>query len=457
MKLKATTKPNIFLITLDSLRPDFVSSYGIRQNVTPFIDSLANSGVKFNAAYSSGLWSDPSVASMVSGQFPHKHRVLAGIDSNLEDETIAEVLTKQGYSSFFVGTGSQYLSEVRQITKGYKYLVDTFSIRYPREALKKSSDKIFDVGQLLYSAVVGRDVRLKYSIDKTQKLLRRKKDVPVFGHMHLFFFNGSNIPYFWNSKWRYIRNHKGFDVQDFNQLRRKIQKLDKETRLSHKFICDPSYLTERELGALKLLYEASANYADQRVKGFFEFLKSQGLFDNSIFIITADHGENLGEHGMLSHNFSASQQIINIPLVIWSPNSERHEVDYKYSHVNLKNIITELADSEKVDVHAIEEILSKNDDQVYFEDGKPGNIVQTLQKIDKGFSVDRFNYAVKGVVCGDWKLIKKSNGEHELYNIKLDPEERDNLALKELEKLNDLSNKVTYNLGGFDESSKILI
>jgi len=111
-------KPNIFIISIDSLRYDYVSAYGQRHGVTPFWDKLASEGLFYKNAYTAGLWTDPAITSLYTGLYPSGHRILAGLDTKLKARTLAKILADNGYITGMVGQGSGYLTGERNIING---------------------------------------------------------------------------------------------------------------------------------------------------------------------------------------------------------------------------------------------------------------------------------------------------------------------------------------------------
>lgn len=456
-------KPNIFLITLDALRRDFVSAYlnDSKNHITPFIDKLAKEGIQYMNAYSAGLWTDPSISSIYSGVYPNQHRILAGLDTKLKCKTLAEELSDSGYHTVMVGQGSGYISEDRNIVKGFDKLVNTFDIK----KLFNDFGTIRDISflrlfkTLAFNALYGKDCRVFYSLEKAKHAILNAPHEPLFLHLHLWFLSRwYNLPR--RNTINYFFKKSKFSFREIISLRRKIKKIQKDNiRVDYQYLCYPEYFSEREIELIRFLYEVSAHYLDSRLSKFFKWLGKKGYFENSVFILMSDHGENLGEHELMSHNFSAHQEITSIPLIIWAPNYFEKSVNKEYvsqtdlasSLINYLKIDSEAFQSEEViDIFESPSFEEENSRYVFFEDGKPAGIKNSLEKINSDLDFSKWDYAIKGLINNDYKYIITSTKVEYLYNLKNDKTESKNLA-KDFPKKTQKYRKAIFNkLGDFD-------
>jgi len=461
----AHPKPNIFLITIDSLRRDFVSLYGAHKGVTPFLDRLAEMAVVCEQAYTPGLWTDPAIVSLYTGLYPNQHRILAGVDTQLKARTLAEVLKENGYQTAMIGVGSRYISEERRIVKGFDALIDTFDIRKStsyKHLLRRKSHGLEMIKALAYNGVYGRDCRIFYSLNRFKALLRQRERGPLFAHVHLWFFHTwYALP--WHKKWPYLFRVPGFNYRTYLRLKQKVQWLNKKSvRVDHQYLCDQEYLDENDLQAIRWLYAASAHYVDDRLAIFFRWTERVGFGNHTIWIITADHGEMLGEHGLLSHNFSSYQEVIRVPMLIYGPEwIQPRWLSHLVTHADIPNTVLRLLGiSENLgdtrgSILDHDFVQGNKDRPIFFEDGRPGDIVDTLRNIDPQIDFTKWDFAVKGIVQNGWKYVMKSNGGEELYNLEKDPSERFNRAAEHGQLAQELRNAVQEQLGTFNPESPI--
>ena len=85
-----------------------------------------------------------------------------------------------------------------------------------------------------------------------------------------------------------------------------------------RYLADPSYLNDREIGLLRDWYTASVQYLDDELERFLEFYREE-LIDDTVLVLTADHGEQLGEHGLWAHSYYLYDETLKIPLIMVGP------------------------------------------------------------------------------------------------------------------------------------------
>jgi len=458
-------KPDIFLITIDSLRRDHVSLYGQTQGVTPFLDKLAENSTVFTNAYAAGLWTDPAIVSLYTGLYPSQHRILAGIDTQLVKRTLADVLSANGYETMMVGTGSRYISKERSIVRGFNTTIDTFDIKRVHGAkhlLGLDSYRWGILKALAYNSLLGPDCRLYYSLNRFKEFLRNRQEGPLFAHVHLWFFNAwYSVPR--HKKWPFLLRQPGFNYRSYLKLRQKVHQIRKKSvRVAHKYLCDEKFLDKDDLQTIRLLYAASVNYMDFCLAALFRWAEKEGYRNNTIWIITSDHGEMLGEHELLGHNFSYYQEIIRVPLLIFGPEwIQPHRVSNLVTHADIPNAFLKLLEINERLGGEGECILDpgflhgRSDRSVFFEDGCPGDIAATLRTIDPQVDFLKWDFAVKGVVQNSWKYAMKSNGSDELYNLEEDQGERHNRVAEHARLAQELRETIVTQLGRFDPGNPI--
>jgi len=271
---------HIFLITIDTLRADHLSCYGYPVKTTPFIDSMAKKGVIFKNAFSASATTCPSHASIMTGLYPSQHRVIAN-GYILDDSytTLADVLKENGFkTAAFTSTDRHFLAS--NINQGFEMYeeplntVETYGYKYRPARLTVNN------------AILCLD-----NINSKNKL---------FMWIHLF---DPHWPYHPPQKYKNIIR---------KQLKKKdLKKFIKEADVNLE-IFDNSFdkFYERILN-----YDSEIRYVDEELKRFFGYIKSKGLYKNSLIIITGDHGEALGQHNWLQHATQIYQEEIHVPLI----------------------------------------------------------------------------------------------------------------------------------------------
>lgn len=378
--------PNIVLIVLDTVRADHVSAYGYVRPTTPHIDALARHGVRYAHAVSTAPWTLPSHASMFTGLPPHEH----GAHSFLPDApnqndvyplrddvpVLAEVLREEGYRTAAFAANNVFLTRRWGLDRGF----ETYEVRH-RHA--RAHNRLV----------------LRWLDESTQP------DEPFF-----LFVN-------------YIDAHRPYNVTPrapfvaelddnprlIDQLRRKVMGTSDPI---------PEELRQRVVDQ----YDNAIVHMDDAVAELVLELQRRGMFDDTVLVITSDHGEYFGEHRMVEHNMDVYEPGIRVPLIVVS--EREPEVDQTVvtsedlpailaSHIRLKRVREALRTlSEGPGTHPP---LAEN----YYS--RPWDVFSELWG-------HRFRRVRRAVYEWPYKLIHSSDGSHELYQLDLDPDEERDLA-----------------------------
>ena len=253
------SKPNIILITLDTVRADRMGFLGSQKGLTPHLDAVAKQGVVFERAYSQAPITPVSHATILTGTFPQFHGV-----RNFGDRLpasvplISDVLHGQGYhTAAFVS--SIILDPKNGFASGFERGFDVYDAGFHRQ---KTGEKREASMQRRGEVTLGR------ALD----WLEKNKSGPFFLWLHL-----------WDA-------HDPYSPPE---------------PFKTKFATTP--------------YNGCIAYVDATVEKLFDYLRKQGLYDGAVIAIAADHGESLGEHGELTHSIFLYDSTIHVPLVLKLP------------------------------------------------------------------------------------------------------------------------------------------
>ncbi len=290
------SKPNIVLIVVDALRKDFVGAYGFPLNITPYMDELANSGVLFENPFASSISSIPGHASILFGEEIEEHKAITNSHMIKEKKvSIASLLKERGYSTFGV-CRNPLISTASGFGQGFDFYW-SWGDRFISNAPLQYFLTILPLSQIIIRAMEI-DLTTAYS-----KLLFKERNYPFFVFCQYLY---CHTPYRDLSKPRWITKERTEKIKDLY----KTGKLPDET----------SWPLEKT-AKIASSYAASVYYMDSIIKDLIQDLSKKNLVDNTLVIITADHGENLADHGQehaQEHegHFNTS---IQIPLIVWSP------------------------------------------------------------------------------------------------------------------------------------------
>lgn len=273
---------NIFLITIDTLRADHLGCYGYARNTSPFIDSLSKKGIQFRRAYSQSSTTCPSHASIFTGMYLSQHRVLAN-GYVLDDSfvTLAEVLKNNGFKTVaFTSTDQHFLHS--NINQGFEFYEE------PEDTHRTYGFKYRQANLTLKNAIVW-----LYNFDIKEKL---------FMWIHIF---DPHLPY--NPPKEF------YELMDNELNQKKFLKFVEKYQINLE-VFDNS--TEKMYEDITN-YDAEIRYVDEEIKEFFNFIEEKGLNEKTLWIITSDHGEALGQHYWFQHGKTLYQDSIHVPLIFF--------------------------------------------------------------------------------------------------------------------------------------------
>jgi len=291
-----SSSPNIVLIVVDALRKDFIGAYGFPLDITPCIDRLAKSGVLLENAFTGGASSVPGHASILFGEDIEEHKAMSNkYIINKRKESIARILKERGYFTFGV-CHNELISRRSGFGQGFDFYWN-WRKKFVSNAPIIYYFYILPINQIIIKAL---EINL---INTYAKLLIKRNNQPFFCFIQYLYCHS---PYKDYSKPRWITKERMEKVLDIF----KSGKLPNETSLPLE-----------KIAKMTSTYAASVHYVDSLIGDLINDLSKKDLINNTLIIVTADHGENLAEHGdkdahMHSGYYNTS---LGIPMIIWSP------------------------------------------------------------------------------------------------------------------------------------------
>lgn len=299
---------NIIVIMVDTLRADYLGSYGFEGPVSPHLDALAAESVRFEHCISQAPWTKPSVASLFTSLHPETHRVTdhddqfwRDVDENLKTSalpeeaiTLAEVLRTNGYATA-AWVGNSWLSEGLGFGQGFD------DYQAPERRHVQDADEVW--GDVWYWLVRHR---------------KESPEKPFFWYLHVMDVHGPYRP-------------PPEDVQAVSES----STLGEERLLDDaEFDRIPNHIlptarsgAPHELRTVRALYAGGIRAFDRRLGQFLERLDNAGLVENTLLLLVSDHGEELGEHGGWDHGDTLHAEQTRVPCVIRSPQLPAGTVD----------------------------------------------------------------------------------------------------------------------------------
>jgi arylsulfatase A-like enzyme len=301
-------KPNVILISIDTLRADHLSCYGYSRETTPNIDRLAEDGTIFLKNYSTGVWTPPGHASMLTGLYIHEHGVYDDRRLSKDIPTIATILKENGYHTAGFVNNSQ-VGELVGFEKGHDVFEEVWRGISPRSIAERLIKGIY---RKVKASLDLEDMGAKKTCILFNKWLESLELPKNSFYAFLHFIEPHNPlspPRGFKKKFLGEESHDGIRME-------KIKKIADNPLICYIEDLDPG---DKEIQYIKDLYDGEISYIDSRIGWLVNLLKEKGCYDNTLIIITSDHGEHFGEYGMWSHVASLYKEVLHVPLIIKFP------------------------------------------------------------------------------------------------------------------------------------------
>jgi arylsulfatase A-like enzyme len=404
---KKITLPSIILIVVDTLRADHLSCLGHPNSLTPNIDSLAKDSVLFTNAYAQAPWTRPSVATLLTGLYPSSHGVSSGfkrkgnMDILSEDAlTLTEYLKDRGYYTVGFSTNPSVTSDFG-FTQGYNEYYFLDRLVTGRFSIHRWAIKI--AGICLQSSFYVNAHKL------TNKIFGWFKNdntiSPSFAYIH---YMDPHRPYFYNPNSLLTITKTAYGQH--------LKKKNKE-----------SYLNT---------YKNEVAFVDIFVGELISFLKKIDVYNNSIIILTSDHGEEFLEHGGWDHGHTLYEELLRVPLIIKLPHSRKNNVDERL--VSLMDLFPTILKTVGLAIPPHIQGVP-----LLSQDGTP------LRNRPFVFSENLPSWkGQKAIRTRDWKLILSydknapGNQKAELYYIREDPHETTDLSSSRKDLVKDFRSRI---------------
>jgi arylsulfatase A-like enzyme/Flp pilus assembly protein TadD len=347
---------NVLLVTIDTLRRDRLGAYGNASGLTPSLDRLAASGIVYTHAYSHAPLTLPAHTSILTGRTPRSHGVHDNGTFRLDEgvPTLATALKAAGYrTGAFVGA---FVLDARfGLNRGF----DEYDDRYPHDAgaptfrfTERRADQVLDPA-------------LAWITRLPDPAAAAARPAPWFAWVHLF------------------DPHAPYDAP-------------------------PEYRAGRAP------YDAEVAYTDAMLGRFLDRLRAAHALDRALIVVTADHGESLGEHGETTHGLFAYNSTLAVPLVVAGSSIAPGRVNAPVAHADILPTVLDLAG-------------------VAPPGGLDGRSLVTAPADDRAIAFEALDASLTrgwapltGIIEGHFKYIELPT--RELYDLAADPGEQVNLA-----------------------------
>ncbi len=440
------TKPgakNVLLIVLDTVAADHLSLYGYQRDTTPRLRDLARSGVVFDMARSPASWTLPAHASIFTARWPNELNV--GEHRPLDDTypTLAEYLAHHGYAtSGFIGN-TYYCNSWFGLARGFQHYEDYYEenvLVSPSEALRCST-----LGRALIRQF-GAAYNVRPEVTNTPKDARR------INHDFLKWLDQHNDrPFF--TFLNYLDAHDPYltppgSNRHFGRVpstEEEIRTLHHWSKFIHEHAADIDHLPPaHEIELVHDAYDDCLFALDEQIGHLMDELRSRGVLEKTLVILTADHGEALGEHGLFGHGMSLYRPEIHVPLLVLDPSGTGagQRVSTPVSPRDIAATVVDALDlalDSPFPGNSLVPLWRRPDSANVRPDTSVTSVVQILKKPipqPRPHCAPAYNGTLTSLVIDDKVYLRDSFGREELYDLNSDPSESNNLAgLAEMEPL----------------------
>jgi arylsulfatase A-like enzyme len=383
----AKTPHGIILISLDTLRADHLGSYGYHRNTSPSIDAFAKKNIVFDQAVVQSPWTLPSHMSIMTSLYPTFHGVRK-YDNYLADEqiTLAELLKEGGYQTAAFTDGG-FVS----VKFGFKQGFDTYE------------DK---------------QVGIANTLPRVRKWLEANHSRPFFLFIHCYDIHGPyNPPPPYNTIFHDF-TYTGTLVPSNETLKAANE--------------DKLMISTEDLRHFMAFYDGGIRYTDEKIGEFLSYLKDVGLYDQSLIIITSDHGEEFKEHNSLGHTQLYYRPNLHVPLIMHIPNYPPKEVRIR-DLVQSIDLLPTILDVAGLPAHP----KAQGSSLLPLIKRYKNRLNQVLWRVFHPFAKDtHVSFAEQihtdqwSIIADDYQMIANSEvSSIQLFNLKDDPLAKTNIVL----------------------------
>ncbi len=398
----------VLFIALDTLRADHLSCYGYSKPTSPIIDSCAKRGVLFSNFIAPHIPTQPAYTTIYTGRSALSHRIVAHgheeLAWSLSDDmpVLPEILRENGYITAAV---DNLYNHKKWFTRGYDYYINPHS----------------------WQLITGDEINAK-----AIPWIKQNYEENFFLFLHYW---DPHTPYLPPEKYRTL-HYKGDKNDPDNHSMDPVKR-----RLVYPFFKKWHYDLLGEFTDIEYIvaqYDGEITYADEKVGELLDTLDEVGIFDDTLIIITADHGESLTEHNIYFDHPGLHEANTNVPLILIYPKSfpQGKKIEAMAQHIDLAPTILEFLNipiAKGMEGKSLLPLIRGEEESIYPE-------IHTSECTW---------LAGRGIRTEEWKFIKSidhelypNRPERELYNLKDDPEETHNLAEEEKELVDEFELKI---------------
>ncbi len=416
----------VLLVSIDTLRPDHLGLYGYERFTSPVLDGIGREGVVFDDVSSPASWTLPSHVTMLTGLYPKSHGVIDSTTILSEGiPTLASLLAEEGYTTAAVVNVEWLRKENYYVTRDFQKYLWAPSKLDQRSASTWVTDQALQWideadGERLFVFMHYYDLHSDYKAEEAyEKLFVTPYDGIADG-----------------SGWQLLQMRVEDEYIEFcaKYYEKERCHFTDEMNFDDKVV--KPVFGEADTEHTIQLYDAQIRQLDAELGRFLAALRQRGVLDDTLLVVTSDHGEEFGEHGRWEHFITTYEESIRVPLILRGPGLPAGvRVEAPVSLVDVVPTILALAGAEapgEVDGSSLRPLWSGGSDAAFRERllfGEASGSMSWNLKNPGIFPVYR------SVRQGRFKLVYESKSDrYQLFDLEADPGEQDDLSESEPER-----------------------
>ncbi|MCK4341227.1 MAG: sulfatase-like hydrolase/transferase [Phycisphaerae bacterium] len=426
-------RPNIIWVVWDTVRADHLSLHGYEKPTTPRLDEWARNARVYENCTSPAPTTTPTHASWFTGLMPSEHGASDKFERRVLNEqlpTIAELFRGAGYQTYLYSANPN-ISRTFKFTRGFDVEEHPWDKKYLQQAFRIVHGKIPPHD---HSSELAAKIRAGQASDwgiKASGELHRKGTLAWLGQ------RDPQRPFF--IFLNYMEAHRPYIPAETyrrrmmtpEQVARSYQ-IDLSWTRIWSYTFGLSDYSAVDLALTAATYDSTLAELDDLFHNLLAALEAGGHLENTVVVLTADHGEQLGEHHMLDHQYSVYEPLLRVPLVIHYPRRIPAGRDPRpVTSLDLFPTLLELAGIEPpagLPTDAVS-LLDPHDERLRVAE-YPAAFDRSFGRVQQAYprwDPTPWQRSLRALYDGDYKYIRASDGRCELYNIRQDPRELSNL------------------------------
>jgi arylsulfatase A-like enzyme len=414
-----------------------MSLYGHARATTPFLDKRGEQALVFEQAIAPGMWTAPTHASMFTGlpvSTTGVHAKWIWLDGH--HETLAERLSAAGHATFAF-SANPYVSAASNLLQGFETVEHSWEGQYAAASAAATHAKLIDEDRSVEispgwerdgAASEGWPAHLTLYKDAGPVAVEAlgawltEVDQPFFAFLNLLEAHHPRIP-----------SRRSRDaVAEPAMVQAGLTTDGSLFRSMSTMEGRGEPFQEAELEAVRSVYDAALRDLDEATESLFVMLEAQGRLQSTAVVVLSDHGENLGEHGLMDHRWSVHHSLVHVPLFVYLPQRVAPgRVAEPVSTSHLFGTVLELAGVPDPDAPSL--LTAGARGRAFVELVEPTPRLPMIRRAYPNLDPKRWAKRYKAIVQGERKLIRDSAGELTLFDLAADPHETADRAVADRE------------------------